>query len=105
KLSPDVDLQSEVKQNTLDPDLNMQKWIAAQPGVKIGVRANGLYRVAKAQLQAAGFDTASDPSTWQLFTDGLEQAINVAPKGDYVEFYGKGIDRVESDTRIYYLLA
>ena len=105
KPNPDIDVQSEMTQSTLAPDVNMQKWIAAQPGVKIGVRANGIYRVDKAQLQAAGFDTASDPSTWQLFTDGLEQAINVAPNGDYVEFYGKGIDRVESDTRIYYLLA
>ncbi|MEP6847321.1 MAG: C25 family cysteine peptidase [Acidobacteriota bacterium] len=105
ELSPDADLSSEIKENTLAPDPDMQKWIAAQPGVKIGVRAEGLYRVTKTQLQAAGFNVASDPSTWQLFTDGLEQSINVEPSGNYVEFYGKGIDRIESDTRIYYLLA
>ncbi|MGH7782601.1 MAG: hypothetical protein ACREO5_01985, partial [Candidatus Binatia bacterium] len=104
-LIPQSDLQSEMAQSLLSPDPDMQKWVAAQPGVKIGVRAEGIYRVTKAQLQTAGFDVSSDPTTWQLYLEGHEQAINVAANGDYVEFYGKGIDTVESDTRIYYLLA
>lgn len=104
-LTPESDLQSEIAQSLLSPDPDMQKWVAAQPGVKIGVRSEGIYRVTKAQLQAAGFDTNSDPTTWQLFVEGHEQSINVAANGDYIEFYGKGIDTVESDARIYYLLA
>jgi hypothetical protein len=101
----DGDLQSEVTLNALAPDPGTQKWIAAQPGVKIGVKTEGIYRVTKAQLQAGGFDVNSDPNTWQLYVNGLEQAINVAPNGDYIEFYGKGLDTIENDTQTYFLIA
>jgi len=103
--APDSSLKLDITQHSLAPDSDTQKWVASQPGVKLGVRAEGLYKVTKAQLQAAGFDVNSDPANWQLYVDGRQQSINVAPNGDYIEFYGTGIDRKESATRIYFLLA
>jgi hypothetical protein len=98
------DLQIEMRTNELVPDLNTHKWVIAQPGVKIGVRSPGMYRVTAAELSAAGFNTASDPSLWQLYVEGNQQAIIVGAGGSYIEFYGEGIDRVESDTQGYYLI-
>ena len=103
--APDSSLKLDITQHSLAPDSDTQKWVASQPGVKLGVRAEGLYKVTKAQLQAAGFDVNSDPANWQLYVDGRQQSINVAPNGDSIEFYGTGIDRKESATRIYFLLA
>jgi hypothetical protein len=98
------ELQGNIEDHTQFADPNMQRWIAAQPGVKLGVRREGVYRVTRTQLQSAGFDINSDPNLWQLYTDGVEQAIIVGPNGDYVDFYGKTIDTVESDTKMYYLV-
>jgi hypothetical protein len=98
------DLQAEVSTFQAIPDPNTQKWVAAQPGVKIGVKNAGIYRVTKAQLQAAGFDVNSDPTLWQLYTDGVEQAITVGGTGDYIEFYGKTYETPETDTRTYFLI-
>jgi hypothetical protein len=85
-------------------DMNTQRWVAAQPGVKIGVRKDGLFRVTRAELQAAGFDVNSSPALWQLYKNGVEQNIIVEAGGNYIEFYGKAVDTVESDTQIYYLI-
>ncbi|MFN6964010.1 MAG: C25 family cysteine peptidase [Pyrinomonadaceae bacterium] len=98
------ELRAEAAAAAQPPDPEMQKWVAAQPGVKIGVKSEGIYRVARSQLQAAGFNVSSDPALWQLYADGNQQAINVGPNGDYIEFYGNGIDTQESDTRFYFLL-
>ena len=97
-------LQEEIRNSELVPDLNTHRWVIAQPGVKLGVRSQGMYRVTAAELSAAGFNTASDPSLWQLYVEGNQQAIVVGPGGRYVEFFGEGIDRIESDTQAYYLI-
>lgn len=97
-------LQEEMRQNALVPDLNTHKWVIAQPGVKIGVRSPGMYRVTAAELSAAGFNTASDPTQWQLYLEGNQQAIVVGAGGSYVEFLGMGIDTIETDTQAYYLI-
>ncbi len=82
-----------------------QKWVATQAGVKIGVKEEGIYRVMRAELAAAGFDVNSSPNLWQLYMNGNEQAINVHPAGDYIEFYGRNpVDTVDSGTQIYFLL-
>ena len=99
------DVQREVDRNVQIADPVTQRWIASQPAAKIGVRQPGIYRVTRQQLQTAGFDVNTDPSMWQLYTDGVEQAIIVEPSGSYVDFYGKGLDTLESDTRMYYLVA
>jgi|CXWL01.1.fsa_nt_gi hypothetical protein len=102
-LHPELD--QIVRESTQAADLANHRWVVSQPGVKIGVRKEGLYRVTSAQLQAAGFDTAGDSAKWRLFAEGIEQAILVGASNAYIEFYGKPIDTVESDTRVYYLIA
>ncbi|HYJ92391.1 MAG TPA: hypothetical protein VEV84_13855, partial [Pyrinomonadaceae bacterium] len=97
-------LQNDVTSHAQSPNLTTQRSVAGQVGVKIGVRYNGIYRVTKAQLQSAGFNVNSDSTKWQLYMNGVEQAITVAANAAYVEFYGKGVDTVESDTRMYYLI-
>jgi hypothetical protein len=98
------DVQSAVDDGQQLADPVNQLWVAAQPGAKIGVRQTGMYRVSRAQLVAAGFDVNADVNLWQLYSDGVEQAIIVDPSGNYVDFYGKSIDTIESDTRMYYLV-
>ncbi len=86
-------------------DLNKQRIIAATPGVKIAVKKDGLYRVTRAQLASAGFNLTGSIGNWQLYLNGIEQSIIVEPGGNYLEFYGKGIDTNEADTQNYFLIA
>jgi Peptidase family C25 len=104
ELNMPKELASAIEANTAARDLNMQRFVAAQPGVKIGVRKEGLFRVTRAELQAAGFNVNTSPALWQLYKEGVEQSIIVEPNGDYIEFYGKDIDTIESATQIYYLI-
>lgn len=85
-------------------DLDTQRWVASQPGVKIMIRERGLTRVSSAELQAAGFDINSSSDFWQLYLDGIQQAIKVGPNGDYIEFYGFGVDTVETGDNVYFLV-
>jgi len=98
------ELRAEVEANLQSPDPANQLWVASQPGAKIGVKHEGIYRVTRAQLEAANFNVSSNPELWQLYADGVQQSIIVGPNGDYIEFYGKGIDTQESDTKFYYLI-
>ncbi len=104
EVPPDLDLPSNDSFLESETDSQTQKWVAAQPGVKIGVKQDGIYRVSRSDLQNAGFDVNAPVEKWQLYTNGIEQAIYVSPKGNYIEFYGRGIDLDETDTRIYYLV-
>lgn len=81
------------------------------PAVKIGVTAEGWYRVTRAQLVAAGMPANADARTLQLFAEGLEQPMLIegnagGPLGpsDSIEFYGTGMDTPFSGTRIYWLV-
>ena len=75
-----------------------------RPGVKLGVKGEGIFRVTRAELQAAGFDVNGDSTLWQLYVNGNEQAMIIGPNADFIEFYGKGVDTVESDIQTYYLV-
>lgn len=99
------DLKRLYEANDSLSDINTQRLIAAMPGAKIAVKREGFYRVTRADLQNAGFDVNSDPTTWKLYLQGIEQAIIVGDGGSYVEFYGKGADTTENDKKIYYLVA
>lgn len=88
----------------LPPDLPQQHWVAARPGVKIGVKETGLYRVSRTELENAGFDVNADEALWQLYLDGNQQSVIVAENGDYIEFFGKGVDTPSTDTNIYFLV-
>jgi len=103
-ISYSKDLRSDILKNTPTASPVTQQWVASQPGVRIGVKQTGIYRVTSAQLQAAGFDINSDPTNWQLYANGVEQAINIGPSASYVEFFGRGVDTLESDTRVYFLV-
>ena len=105
KLALPSDLQAVVDRATLAPDQEMQRFVVTQQGVKIAVKKEGMYRVTRAELQAAGFDVNSSPANWRLFMNGNEQAIIVEPTGQYIDFYGKGLDVRETDTRTYYLIS
>ncbi len=86
-------------------DLTTHRFVVSQPGAKIAVKSEGLYRVTRAELQAAGFNLSANSANWRLFMEGVEQPIIVGANDQYIEFYGKGRDDVESDTRVYYLIA
>ncbi len=98
------ELFNESVKSTSMPDRVSQIAVAAQGGATIGVKVKGFYRVTKAELQAAQFDVNSDPAKWQLFANGVEQAILVGPNGDYIEFFGKADETNESDVNAYYLV-
>ncbi len=88
----------------MQADTSIQSWVAAQPGVKIGVKTQGIYRVTRAQMEANGFNVNASTALWQLYANGVEQAITVGDNGTYIEFYGKGIDTRDSNTQIYFLV-
>lgn len=101
----DKELRTEIESYQLVPDPVTHRTVISTPGsVKIGVRTAGPTRVTRTELQNAGFNVNGDTSTWQLFTEGNEQAITIGPNADYIEFFGKGVDTVESDMRMYYLI-
>lgn len=95
---------AEVEANALAPNPDGHRWVVSQPGVRIGVRKDGFYRVTRSELESAGFDVNSDPSLWHLYLEGNQQAIIVEPAGQYIEFYGRGLDMPESDNRGYFLV-
>ncbi|MGD9589473.1 MAG: C25 family cysteine peptidase [Pyrinomonadaceae bacterium] len=94
----------EVANNTPDADANAHAWVVTQPGVRIGVRSEGFYRVTKAELQAAGFNVNSDPALWQLYRQGVQQSILVGPNGDHIDFFARGVDTPETDMAVYFLV-
>lgn len=98
------ELVSEVEENQSLANINTHRAVVAMPGVKIGIKQEGFYRVTRTQLQNGGFNVNSDAANWQLYLEGVQQAINVGNNGDYIEFYGKGIDTLETDTRNYNLV-
>ena len=100
---PDVITAIGTPSFVVDPDTH-RNVVMSRPGVRLGVKKEGIYRVAAGDLQAAGFDTASDPVNWQLYLNGVQQAITVGPGAAYVEFYGSGIDTIESDIQGYFLV-
>jgi hypothetical protein len=99
------ELVSLIESQPTFPDPEKHKWVMSHPGVRIGVRTEGIYRVPFAQLQSAGFDTSlNDKSFWQLYRNGVEQAITLDEAGGYIEFYGKGVDTPETDVQGYFLI-
>lgn len=88
-----------------------QAAIAARPGVKLQVEAEGWYEVSQQELRAAGLSVGVDPQRLQLFVGGREQAIRVVGEadgsfdaGDSVGFYGLGLDSLWSDRSTYWLV-
>ncbi len=99
------ELKDTVESSQLAADPATHAWVVSQPGASISVRQEGLHRVSRASLQAASFPVNSNSANWRLFAEGVEHSIIVGPGEQYIEFYGKGIDTMESDSRVYYLIA
>lgn len=69
--------------------------------IKLEVKKTGWYKISAASLQQNGFNPQNSDA-WKLYTDGIEQPMNVNPDGS-IEFYGTAIDTIYSGTRIYWL--
>lgn len=88
----------------------MQKILANGAAAKISISKSGWYRVGWPELAAAGLDSTPKASNLQLYANGVEQAIRVSREsgqmgaGDYIEFYGTGLDRASTDTQVYWLI-
>lgn len=86
------------KVQSTDADL-----IANDPNaLKIEVRNRGIYRVSAPELAEMGFDVARS-ANWKLFAGGIEQPIAVNADGS-LEFFGQGLDTIQTDTNVYWLI-
>ena len=91
--------------------IDVQWGIAAQTALKIQVKSDDWYRVTQQQMSAAGFNPTADIRNLSLFVNGQEIAIRTSKgagqliPGDYIEFYGQALDTLDTDARIYYLIA
>ncbi len=96
--------------DSFSADDAVQWELANQRALRIGVRADGWYRITQAQMTAAGFDVTANARNLQLFAEGIEQAISVSrddgalSSADFVEFWGRGLDTPTSETRVYWLV-
>ena len=104
KLSLTKELVSRIETESTLPDPDKHKLVIAHQGARIDVKSEGIYRVPFSQLQSAGFDVNADKSLWQLYKNGVEQAISINEAGSYIEFYGYGIDTPETDIQGYFLI-
>ena len=97
--------------SVISPATIPDQWtIANQPALKIGVNANGWYRVTQTEMASAGFDTSADAGNLRMFVGATEIAIRVTRNSgaltaaDYIEFWGQRLDLPSTDTQIYWLL-
>ena len=70
--------------------------------LKIEVRGRGLYRIEAQTLVEKGFNVAQS-AYWKLFSGGSEQPMVVGADGS-VEFYGQGVDTIQTDSNVYWLI-
>jgi hypothetical protein len=88
-----------------------QWFVAGQAGLKIQIDHEGWYRVTQQQASSAGFNPVVDIMNLSVFADGVEIAITTSKasgqftNGDYLEFYGRGLDTPDTNIRVYYLVA
>ena len=96
---------------------SVQLTLAANPAVKILVKQTGWYRIPQPQLVQAGLSASVNPQNLRLYAEGVEQYFIVhtcmvsTPKcsqqfnpGDWIEFYGTGLNVPYTDTRVYWLV-
>jgi len=92
--------------------LAVQWSIVGRPAVKILVRHAGWYRIGQGDLVSAGLNPAVNPHDLQLWVGGKQQPMSVIAQGPAfnhpwfaIAFYGVGLDNLETDTNVYYLVA
>ncbi len=69
--------------------------------LKMRIRDRGIYRISAQSLSALGFEL-TQTADWKVYNGGVEQPINVTADGS-IEFYGKGIDTIQTDANVYWL--
>ncbi|HEY2090978.1 MAG TPA: C25 family cysteine peptidase [Thermoanaerobaculia bacterium] len=79
----------------------LQLDLAGDGGLKIYVSREGWYHIARTDMIAAGYDPGSNDKKISLYTEGIEQPIDVN-NGD-VEFYGLPLDTPSTGARTYWL--
>ncbi len=96
----------EDKESTIEADTAdiLSQTDLAKDGnaLKFEVRQDGWYRVNGQIMLQNGFSLET-ANNWQLFTDGREQSMQVNADGS-IEFYGRGIDTLQSDAKMYWLV-
>jgi hypothetical protein len=75
--------------------------VAVSPTLKILVNKDGWYRVSQSSLTGAGFVFPPDPTTIHLAMDGQDVPFQL--HNGALEFYGRGLDTLYTDTRPYFL--
>ena len=101
---PDASLQNQ-------RDMGALPWQPPDPGWRIGIQEEGLYRLTYAALMDAGLPLETiDPRTIKIFSKGEEIAIRVRGEEDgffdptdSIIFYGQGIDSKYTADNIYWL--
>lgn len=82
------------------PEANL---VTDDPGaLKIEVRNRGFYSIDAQTLTANGFNVARS-DYWKLFAGGVEQPMVVNADGS-IEFYGQGVDTIQTDSNVYWLI-
>ncbi|MBC7929968.1 MAG: hypothetical protein H7Z38_05305 [Rubrivivax sp.] len=93
---------------SLEVAADAQQSLASASAVKLLVRRGGWYRVTRAQLEAAGLSPGVDPARLQLYAGGIRYAVSVDAEawaeGGAIEFYGEGLNKTSTDTRVYWLV-
>jgi hypothetical protein len=93
----------EALQNAAPSSVSVDQFAGDSHALKIDVSRDGWYRLTAADLSAYGFN-AAQAASWQMFADGQEQAILIGSDGS-AEFYGRALNKPESNTRVYWLVA
>jgi len=86
-------------------------WTPPAPAWRVSVQADGLYRITRGELSAAGLPVETlDPRSLQLFHLGSEVPIQVAGESDgkfgaddEVRFYGQAIHNKYTADNVYWL--
>ena len=86
-------------------------WTPPDPGWRVRVKADGMYRLTYEELATAGVPVDSlESSTLQLFNRGQEVALReelgadgIWNAGDYLVFYGQALDTKYTAENIYWL--
>ena len=80
-----------------------QRQLAASDAIKVGVAADGLYRVTRGELAVGGLDATTDLQSLRLYADGMEEPLVI--DGDAILFFGRALDTPSTAKRIYWLAA
>lgn len=70
--------------------------------LKVEVRERGWHRISSQVLSQNGFPTSTS-ATWKLYNGAREEPIVVNADGS-VDFYGTGLDTIQTDRRVYWLV-